>query len=241
MSELGDLLERIHEGGRDVSAIAATVRVHTHLARHRTAQYERLRARGLPLEVDDDEPEDYGDQTTVQTIRVWLDGTADRVREEFKIGVYGVRVGKRWLTYDPQAHAVTTNEGAEQFNTWAGGYANWILRPAALLGALALEPLGSGDVDGRETLRARGVPRPGAEDSLMLLRVSGWGADEMLLDFDARHGIVLRQENRHGGEWFEIVEVGDVEIDPRFTEDVFSLAVPPGAAIRNVTDTLAEE
>lgn len=104
------------------------------------------------------------------------------------------------------------------------------------MGALVLTPLGRGEVAGRPTLRARGIPRASDDEEGMILRIGG--ADEYVLDVDAERGVLLRVEARAGGAAFLILEVTEIAFGERFDAAVFELEPPPGQRFRGVLDDL---
>lgn len=228
MGDLADLLVLLHDAHRHVGPVRATLRTWRR-PREEMAALERAGATTLYAAIGGPAPEEMTD-----TVRLWLQ-PPDRIREERETQTT-VRRGELWWTVDAEGDAMT-NEDDPEVGGGAGEDAQWLLDPAGLMGALVLTPAGRGEVAGRPTLRARGIPRASDDDEEgVILRIGG--GDEYVLDVDAERGALLRVEARAGGAAFLIHEVTEIAFGERFEPAVFELEPPPGQRFRGVLDDL---
>lgn len=227
MSELGDLLELLH-GAR---GRWRTVRLMLHewidldlSARAFEREAERERRRGVGVSrmyafAGGERPRIHESR-----VRVWLD-PPDRVREEHE-GEHPRTVaidGDTWWSWSPP-EGLTTNGGDPQ-HRHGSQMVTHLLDPAQLLGALDLEPAGSGEAAGRAARLVRARPRD-VEPGFAAHRLGGLGADEILLAVDAERGVVLRSEARIDGEPFRSEELEEIEFDVELPRETFRLEVP---------------
>lgn len=228
MSELGDLLELLHESGR-----FTTVRAEFRTWRHRARLREALRAyakgsgAGVYGAVESDEqlPE-----VDVTIDRLWLDPPKARLESGDEHLV--VKDGESWWRWH-ESWGSQTNVGAdERVSTSVGDQFMPLLRPAVLSGALVWSPLGDGERDERPTVRASARPRPSSGDNddhlRWALHAFGAGADEYQLELDRATGIVLRVEARLAGEPFQVIEVVDLGVDEAIPPETFVFEAPDG-------------
>lgn len=230
MGDLADLLVLLHDAHRHAGPVRATLRTWRR-PREEMAALERTGGTGYAA-IGGPAPEEM-----IETLRLWLQ-PPDRIREERETGSVTrttVQRGDVWWTVDTDGDAMTNADDPE-VSTGAGEDAQWLLDPAGLMGALVLTPLGRGEVAGRPTLRARGIPRASDDEEGMILRIGG--ADEYVLDVDAERGVLLRVEARAGGAAFLILEVTEIAFGERFDAAVFELEPPPGQRFRGVLDDL---
>jgi hypothetical protein len=226
VGDLADLLVLLHDAHRHAESVRATIRTW----RRPREELAALRQTGTTVyaAIGGPPPEE-----TAETLRLWLQ-PPDRVREERGTWT-SVRRGDLWWTVDADGDAVT-NEDDPEVGGGVGEEARWLLDPAGLMGALVLTPLGRGEVAGRPTLRARGVPRPSDDPERVVWTLGIGGADEYELDLDAERGALLRVEARAGGAPFLVHEVTEIAFGERFDPAVFELEPPPGERFRGVRD-----
>jgi outer membrane lipoprotein-sorting protein len=241
MTELGELLELLHRSRRGFQTFHGRYR----LWRHEELHHEAFRAAAEAIEADGGtgyavliaEGEKPRPSTVEGEWRIWLERPY-RIREEFDGEDFGaplgVKVGRRWWSYDRWNGAIT-NEGQEEVGSGVGeAFSGW-LEPASVLGLLEFEPLGEGEVASRRTLNARAIrATPGIavdHDAWELDRL-GVDAEEYELALDAERGVILRLEARHRGQPFFIGEARTVEFDQPLAEEIFVFRAPEGEEVR---------
>ena len=228
MTELGDLLALMHGARGRLTTVRATVRMWSHVAR----THEAMRRRGTVVT--------YGPQVEEvereYNFRVWL-APPDRAREETDGERYSVRRGELWWSYDPVNGARSNEDRPDVGSGGTGDDVWWLADPAPIIGLLDYEGFARGQRAGRETIEVRAVPRASGDgDHWPLVRLTGEGADELLLSVDAAQGALLRIELRLGGRPYAIYEVLEVAFGEPIADDVFAFTPPPGEAIRAVGD-----
>src|SRR4051812_46928112 len=219
MSDLGDLLESLHQAAHGHERVRIVWRTWHHNARANAALIGAVEGAGPDAESPP--PERHG------RIRVWLEHPG-RWREEREGDERGyalaIRDGARWWTYDDVQGALTGEIEP------GGGFDDDLalhLDPAALLDRFDFEPLGAGERAHRRVLKARATPRP-PHPTADIAFVLGAGADELLLEVDADHGVLLRTDARRDGAPFEIFEAEEVEFDAGHPDGTFTFEPPPG-------------
>jgi hypothetical protein len=228
MSELGDLLELLHESGRFTS-VYVEFRTWRHQARSLAAFQAEAEGSGAvmfaQLESDEEPPE-----TTLTSDRLWLD--PPRTRLEQGDEHLAVKDGESWWTWHKSWGAQTNVGAGDSVSTSIGDQFMPLLKPATLMGALVWSPLGVGERDGRRTLRASARPRPPRSENDHDLRwglhAFGSGAEEYIFELDRATGIVLGVEARFGGDAFQVIEVVDLAVDEPIPPDTFVFQAPDG-------------
>jgi outer membrane lipoprotein-sorting protein len=230
VSELGDLLALMHGARGHVSTVRATVRQWNHLARTHEAMSRRGTVVTYGPVVEQVENEDV--------VRVWLE-PPERAREERNGEAYAVRRGRLWWSYDPRNGARSNEDRPEMGTGGTGEEVWWLVDPAPIIGLLDYDGFARGQHAGRETISVRAVPRAlGDGEGWPLMRLSGEGADELLLEVDAEHGALLRIEARLGGQPYAIYEVLEVAFGERFADDVFEFTPPAGEEVRPIGEEI---
>jgi hypothetical protein len=227
---LGDLLVLVHDAGASASTVRATLREWHH--------HERLRA---ALQMGDGDVQMYAPmdgpvpETSESVTRVWL-APPDRVREEREEGgrhSVAVRRGRRWWHHDP-VNGTISNEDDLEVRSGVGQEVAWLLEPAALVSGLRLTDVRQVRSAGRPALRALGRPRRTAGFRAWIpMRPDFDGADEVIIDVDAEHGMLLRLEARLGGEPYSVRAVLEVAFGEDLAEETFKLQRPAGEPVRS--------
>ncbi len=244
MSELGDLLELLHDSRESFGTFRGRYRLwsQSELAQEAfAASMDAAGERGHTVAMILGEgEEERASPVSEGEWRIWFQ-RPDRVREEvvgegFGIPL-GVRVGQRWWTFDEWSGA-TTNEGNEEVSANVGETFGGWFEPAAILGLLEFEALGSCEIAGRGALSARATRPAGglSEDGLDSWSLHRLGAEarEYLLALDAERGVILRLEARHEGEPFFLAEALEVAFDEAFDDETFVFTPPAGEELRPV-------
>ena len=172
----------------------------------------------------DDEPDESA-QTSEYVARLWFE-RPDRYREQLVSGgsmSLLVRNGHRWWTDDAELGAMTNDDEDDDVtssSTVESGYER-LLTPSKLLTRLEFEPIGDGDVAGRQTARAQAYPTPSVKTPGVRSVGFGSGADQYELDVDADRGVILRAACRFGGDELELLEAVQVVFDEPLGPDTF--------------------
>lgn len=103
-----------------------------------------------------------------------------------------------------------------------------LLRPGRLLPAHDFTVTGTVQAGGRTAYRVTARPRPGLDPSAARL---GELHDELLLLVDASLGILLRSEERAGGEQLSLDELADLVLDPPEAADPAQFRPPAGMPV----------
>jgi outer membrane lipoprotein-sorting protein len=243
VSDLGSLLEAIHDSRGSWQTLRAEYRVWIHGSRQAAAWQagaEQSGATSYALLASEGEPEP---EESEGRWRVWI-AKPDRMRQETEgralADTTTVVVGKHWWSWNEYTGA-QTNEGSEEVSTAGIQYAAW-LEPALVLGALRFEPPAETTHAGRAALRTT-ARRPEAsrfaqEQMTWDLHSLGGIAEEYVLDVDIERGILLRVECRFRGEPFLVGEVTDLAFDEDLDPRTFVLEPPEGEEIRPVESLL---
>ena len=236
MSELGDLLEALHQASRRFDRLRIVWRTwHDDERAHAAfiAEVEETRGRPptpyAPLDPDTPPPPERNGR-----IRVWFERPGrwreEREGDERRAGL-AIRDGRRWWTYDAVGGAMS-NEGEEETGANIGDDLALYLDPAPAIGLYDFELLGDGERAGRPVVRARAVPRARDETQDMSFGLSfGAGADEVLLEVDAERGVLLRTEARRDAEPFGLFEAEEAVFDAPHAPKTFTFEPPPGEEV----------
>ena len=231
MGELGEILELVHDAAERARPARLTVVEWRHGARSSLAFDRFMRERhGTALAVSQpiggDEP---APDETSSTNELALESET-RFRED-AAGVqagkrYLVRDGDRWVSWDADWGAVTS-ESAEEHGAPSPSH-GFLLDPVGIVTALRLEPAGETEVAGRKARRVRGRPRAGSDASGATVFRVGPGADVVELAIDAERGALLRSEAFLDTEPFHRLEVTRIAFGP-IPPETFLLELPEGA------------
>jgi len=137
---------------------------------------------------------------------------------------YLVRDGDRWVSWDADWGA-QTSESAEEQGARSAAY-GFLLDANPLVAALTLASGSPTEVAGRAAWQVRAVPRDDETATGALFRV-GPGADTIQLAIDAERGALLRSESFLAGEPFHRLEVLEIAYGP-LPADALELALPEG-------------
>ncbi len=242
MSELGDLLELMHDARNRWRTVRATVRRWRHhkLSELAWKRYEERASRAgstttIALQYafgsGDAEPEP---ETSESITRVWIDG--ERAREEHD-GDWGprlgVRVGDVWWSYDEHSGAIS-NQQTPEVRSGIGEELRRFLDPTRLMGALDFELLGRITLAGRPAIRIRALARDaGAGPEWEPMIDLPLGADVYEIVLDEERGVLLKLAAQVDGQEFNVIEVAEIGFDEEFPPETFVFEAPPGETIRN--------
>jgi hypothetical protein len=230
MGELGEILELLHNAADRARPARLTVVEWRHGPRSSAAFDRFMKERhgtghAVSQSTGGDEP--VPDETS------WTNDLALESETRFREDAAGVQAGKRyvvrdgdrWVTWDADWGAVTS-ESAEEQGAPSPSH-GFLLDPVGIVSALRLEPAGETEVAGRTARRARGMPRHGSDASGATVFRVGPGADVVELAIDAERGALLRSEAFLDGEPFHRLEVTRVGFSP-IPGETFELALPEG-------------
>ena len=213
MAALGEILELLHDAGERARPARLTVVEWSHGPRSAVAFDRYMAARhgtghAMTQSISGDAPPP--DETSSTTSLALASPT--RFREE-AAGVqagkrYVVRDGDRWVSWDADWGAVTSESAHEQGAPLSTH--GFLLDPVGIVGALRLEPAGEAEVAGRATALLRAFPRDDWDGSGTALFRIGPGADVVELAVDAERGALLRSEAFVDGEPFRRLEVTEI-------------------------------
>lgn len=225
MSELGDLLELLHEAHFRESTLRAEyrewLRPRPNLVLGRSEfEDQRLQWRGVgPFP-----------RATVGIRRIWLKRPASlrvEMHADNKLIRFGVLNRRQWWRWDVNEGAVTSEAPNETNGRW------WIppllspplLEPVQLLMTLRLQPTGRGVRAGRDVVCAGAIPRT-AEAS---------GRTRVYeLEFDAEYGTMLRRSVFDDGLLVATTAAVDVEFDGNLSRGLFEFTAPDGEPTRRI-------
>jgi hypothetical protein len=236
MSELGALLELLHDAGHSWRTVSLELHEWSHVERSRLAlERHNAASGGRSSQVfafgpgPPEQPEVYESH-----IRFWLDGV-ERIREERRTRTgdpyEAVRVGRRWWTSSP-GWGVQTSDDEPELDMAIGLDALRMLDPWPLLAGLVLEPAGETDVAGRSALRVLATPRRTLEQ-FGPSPALGSGATVYELAVDREHGTLLRSTALYDDEPFRTLEVTSIAFDTELPDELFPLEAPPGERVTN--------
>lgn len=233
MSELGDLLELLHRGGRDLRTIGATLATWRDNERAQRA-FGRYTSQAASLPVAQAVARGELPAILETTVRLWLERPGkSREETEEPDGTLRqtIRDGKTWWTYGPAMGAIS-NEGDESSGAMTSAFEH-LFDPARLLSVLDLEPAGEGVCAGRvvKLVRAQRMPSLAPPRDFALHRL-GTGADEFELAVDAEHGVLLRTGALIEGDEFSRVEVLEAAFNDALPAETFVFVPPEGEQIR---------
>ncbi|HEX8120717.1 MAG TPA: hypothetical protein VF549_05545 [Solirubrobacteraceae bacterium] len=232
MGELGDLLELLQTGGVRDTTVRATIETWVHHERSSEAFRAGVEEDGGAVFTAYAYPEDDEEvpQEATSTHRLWL-APPDRAREEHDDG-FAVRRGALWWRYSPSEGAVSNEDDPEVTSSVGEGFAH-LLDPGSLLGSIVLEPVGRGELRGREVVLATARPRDRRdEDQGWTRHHLGFGADEWRLAVDVELGVLVRLESLRGGEPFSRSEILELEVGRPIDDEVFVFVPPPGEEVQ---------
>jgi hypothetical protein len=221
VSDLGEVLERLHSARQSWTTVHAQVREWSHRER-RTQAFLRAAQRrpGGILSARGTEPHEHNPpipDETEWTARVWV-APPDRVRVDYE-GDSVVPVRRRVSSVNGAPAVVTTENPMRH-----------LLDPSALPGLLDLRLTGRDEMGGRPVWIVEGRPRDGLDGMLRPLAAVPVGGDRYELAVDVERGVVLRIEAQLDGQPFSITEVTAIQFDVPVDDSVF-VSVPPDPAI----------
>jgi len=224
MSELGELLELIHNAHARVSTFEAEYRDWINPRPSLELSLERS-------ELGEAEIQWHGagpfPKPHVATRRIWLRAprcVRIEIEDDEQLVRLGVRDGSRWLRWD-RVDGVTVGDIPGLSDGGRAGapplLAPPLIQPAQLLAALWFEPRGKDARAGRQILAARARPRH------PLSSADGLGYD---FEFDAEHGTILHRTTLDGGVPIRATEVLHVRYGHSIDPARFELVAPDGPA-----------
>lgn len=237
VSELGDLLERLHGPAR-FRSLRGVFRVWRHEPRVLEAFHAAHPRQGGFAMV----AQAGGGEAPSETERKWCFSVEppDRLREEWEppwANALGVRDGRRWWSYSEQTGAIA-GEDTQTTSSGIGQEIATLIYPAELLSVLEFEPAGFGARAGRQVQLARATPRPQRSGPPLdfSLHHLGVGATEYALDVDTEHGVLLRVEARRDGQAFMVREATEIAFNEPMPDDTFVFRAPGGEVARPASE-----
>lgn len=239
MGRLGDVLEVLFGPDDRFQTIRATVRhwLDYDLARKVGGQGRAV----LGRKKDDMGSEPGPPKSSTSTRTIWLSRPAcARIEERREVDgnietTLTVTDGVRRWERDTEGH-VEINEGERQSRTASGSNAIDInvdrhFNPAQIrlfFQELILESLGPVRSAGRDCVRVRAVPRPGARLWPHWLPKE---ANEYEFHVDPERGVLLSIISRNGGEVLQVCEVLEVAFDEPLESSLFTYNPAPGEQV----------
>jgi hypothetical protein len=226
MSELGTLLELIHDAHTNIKALEAEYRdwsrprpsLELRIERSVGDAQARLRGAG-PFP-----------RAASSIRRIWLN-PPKRLRVEVTSGHQLVSLGvldsERWWCWDPDSGPVSSDLTRDQPESGRPPplLTPPLIDPAVLLTALRFEVVGYAARADRKVIRARARPRR----SEMLPRALYYE-----LEFDAQHGTILRRAAHDEGHLVSVTEATAIAYDLPIEPARFIFTSPDGQPVRHV-------
>jgi hypothetical protein len=218
MSDLGDLLELIHNAHAHVGTLEAEYREWTKPRPSLDLSVARGELGELKVSWREAGP---FPRTLATTRRVWVRAPG-HVRVEVVYGRQLVRIGVRdgsgWLRWD-RTHGAMRGDLSE-YEDGQSMVAPPLLfppliEPARLLAALSFEPAGKSKRLGRDVLVAHARPR-----------YTSSPAERLELEFDAEHGTIVRRTTLEGDEPVSETEAVAVRYGSPIEPNRFELSLP---------------
>lgn len=235
MGELGDLLELLHRGGRDLRSVRATIRTGHDPEVLQAVAVESMERSGAPASQVAAFRAQASGPAPDRVTHLWLQ-PPDRHREESDWGV-NVRDGERWWRAPPGMPPMT-NHGDPARGQAAPAEHQHLFRPGAFVGQLDLEAAGETEVAGRATRLVRARPDPPEPPAWSELHRLGMEADAYELAVDAERGVLLRVVAFHGGRMMTWTTVEAVAFDEDLDPTLFCLDLPPGEEFADPRDLM---
>jgi hypothetical protein len=221
MSELGSLLELIHDAHDRVTTFEAEYR-------------DWIRPRpSLELHVERPKPGETHacwrgagpfPKALVNTRRIWLmapDNLRVEVLREHRLFRLGVLTPDRWWRWDLEWGTVCGQAASDDMESPTPPpplLTPPLVSPASLLAVMRFEVIGFGVRAGRKVVRARGLPR----------RPPATGGVRHEFDFDAQHGTVLRSAAIDNGHVVSVTEAISAAYDRPMNPERFVFTAPDG-------------
>jgi hypothetical protein len=226
MSELGQLLELLHDAHRRLGTFEGEYRDWTRprpsleviIERSEVDGRQRMQWRGAgPFPV-----------ATATERRIWLQ-RPDSLRIEIVSGTklvrFGVLTQARWWRWDAVHGSDMGTAPVDASDGWSVPplLSPPLLEPVRLLAPLRLQPSGRGTRAGREVVCARGSPRQPARTAQALA---------FELEFDAQHGTMLRCAALEKDQLVSVSEAVEVRYGSHVDKQRFVFVSPDGKPAR---------
>jgi outer membrane lipoprotein-sorting protein len=241
MSDLGDLLELMHEADGSFTTFRGEFLVTEHstvamramaAAMERTTRRSRTRGKRSgsfhgSFFIGNSDEIDADTEPATSRLRIWIDDSG-RLREEQGEGEdtgLVIKDGTRWWSYDTMRGA-QTNDGDDEASSVVSGSYEHLTNPTALLERLRFRPLGRGERAGRPVVRASAVARA----QVVSRPGFGGGADRFEVEVDERYGVILSFRAWFDGDAMLLVEAETVVFDEPLDPATFVFASPDGTA-----------
>jgi hypothetical protein len=226
MSDLGSLLELIHDAHSGLTTLTADYR---DWSRPRPDLYvERSALGGVRTKWGGAGP---FLRAAARTRRIWLrapDGLRVEILRERQLVGLGVLNAGRWWRWDSTSGAVSGELPRARPGSWRALpplLRPPLVNPASLLAALRFEAIGSGVRIGRTVITARALPRP----LTPAVRVF-----EYEFEFDAQHGTILRRAVLDQERVVSVTEATTVTYDGDVHAERFTFVSPDGQEVRHL-------
>ena len=237
--ELGALLVLLHGADAPVDTVEVIYRRWRHRERAHTAflaDAEEQKRRGASITVygpGNAEPEPAEDE---ETVRIWRAG--ERVRVEHhggeRDGYYAVVDGSLWWMWD-ERNGAHSNQDDPSVGSGIGEELQIMLDPVPLLSSLRFQTTGSGEVAGRPTISAHGIPR--RQDThcgpAFVLHELGTGADFYELEVDRQFGVLLAVTAMRDKRPFHRITTLAATFGEPIPDETFSFEPPAGEEIQS--------
>lgn len=220
MSELGNLLELIHDAHASLRTLVAEYRDWMHVPMSLELSVEGSALGGNRLRWRGGGP---FSGATATTRRIWLqrpDCLRVEVHGNDRLLRLGVLNQTHWWLWDRDTGTVTSEEREKSDRAWVPPplLDPPLLNPSRFLAHLRFQPAGRGEYDGRAVIRAKARLRDGVPALPPL---------SYQFEFDANHGTVLRRSVRDGTQLLSVTEALSVVYEPKVAPERFEFT-PPG-------------
>jgi hypothetical protein len=238
VSELGDLLELLHRGGRSFETVrlAALQRINTQVGQRAAEAWRANQPAGRVSSVRAYGPGNapLPEMLEIPT-RLWLQ-RPDSVREEMggRYPHYGVRVGETWWMFDEHSGALT-NEGDPNHGAGIGDQLEAFLQPAPLIPHFDFEVHGPLEYLGRRALRVSAHRRSSDPHSHFHIPIP-IGTDDCELIVDCERGVLLRIKALFEGEEAMSMTIEEIGFDEPLDPSIFIFMPPEGETLQRTAD-----
>lgn len=244
VSELGDLLELLHDAPHGVRTLQAVITTESDAALTMRAWQRGFEESGATMyaavEVHGDDTAGNGDRAEEST-SIWIDLGREHAREE-RAGVresLAVSRDGRWWRWDPDNGPIT--DRYEDVGTDVAQDRRWIMGGLKLLAPLRLTVQGHDTVASRRTIRCRAERRPSRagehnRDEWDLHTLPAFGAERYEIDVDQETGLLLRVAGYFEDRLFSETTVMEIALNGELADELFEFASPDGTPARSSSE-----
>jgi hypothetical protein len=239
---LGALLVLLHGADAPVRTVQVTYRVWRHRERAHAAfiaAAEEQKRRGASIQLFGASKAENAPAEDEETVRIWRAGEFARVEHHGgqRDGYYEVVDGPLWWMWDEHMGA-RSNQDDPTVGGSFGDELQIMLNPIPLLSSLRLQPTGTSQVAGRQTITAQGIPRPQdpRHQRAFELHELGTGAERYELEVDQQRGVLLAATAVHDGQPFHRITTLAIRFDDPIPDETFRFQPPVGEEIQPLHD-----